>query len=74
MSFKGVRSDENYITSGKTIRQLIHELTTFENQDLEARMSIDGGNNHFPISILARSANNMNEDGHICILQYEGET
>jgi len=70
MSFKGVRPDENYTTRGKTIRQLIHELNSFENQDLEVRMSLDGRATLFPVSILSRAADDMSTNDHICILEY----
>jgi len=32
-----------WVTRGKTIRQLIKELESFENQDLEVRLSLDDG-------------------------------
>ena len=73
MTFKGVRLDEPWETCGKTIRQLIQELKSFENQDLEIRISIDGGDTHHPISIITRSMNNMNGDGHIGLLQFSGD-
>lgn len=41
-----------YVTMGKTVRQLIKELLTFENLDVEARISMDAGKTHKPISIL----------------------
>ncbi len=41
-----------YVTKGKTVRQLIKELLTFENLDVEARISFDAGETHKPISIL----------------------
>ena len=73
MSFKGVRPSESHTSRGKTIRQLINELKTFENQDLEARISLDGGETHHPISLLGRHLNDMNGDGHICVIQYQSE-
>ena len=73
MSFEGVRPDENYTTRGKTIRQLIHELKSFENQELEVRMSLDGGITHHPVSILSRIVDEMNGNDHICVLEYIGE-
>ena len=73
MSFKGVRPNENFETRGKTIRQLIRELKTFENHELEIRISIDGGDSHYPISIVGRSLNDMNGNGHIGILSYHGD-
>ena len=42
------------VTRGKTIRQLIKELQTFENQDLEVQISLDDGETHKPVSILVK--------------------
>jgi hypothetical protein len=42
----------DWVVCGKTIRQLISELKTFENQDLEVRISTDDGNSFRPISIV----------------------
>jgi hypothetical protein len=50
-----------WVTRGKTIRQLIQELSTFENQDLEVRMSLDYGDTHHAISIVERH-------GPLCLL------
>ena len=50
-----------WVISGKTIRQLIKELQSFESQDLEVRISLDGGEQHKPISLLKRA------DGY-CVL------
>ena len=49
------------------------ELKTFENHELEIRISIDGGDSHYPISIVGRSLNDMNGNGHIGILSYHGD-
>jgi len=43
-----------WVTRGKSIRQLIQELQSFENQDLEVRISIDAGNSHQPISLVGK--------------------
>lgn len=53
----------NWVTRGKTIRQLIEELQTFENQDIEVRMSLDYGDTHSCISIVQNG-----EDGKYCVL------
>jgi hypothetical protein len=37
---------------GRTIEQLIHELRTFSNQKAKIRISIDGGDTLYPISLL----------------------
>lgn len=43
-----------WVTKGKTIRQLIEELKTFEDQNLEVQISFDEGKTHKPISILVK--------------------
>ncbi len=43
-----------WITRGKTIRQLIKELNSFEDQDLEVRISLNGGDTHRCISIVEK--------------------
>ena len=43
-----------WVTRGKTIRQLIEELQSFENQDSVVRLSLDYGDSHFGISIVQR--------------------
>lgn len=35
--------------------QLIEELLTFENQQMEARISVDGGETSLPISLVGKS-------------------
>lgn len=52
-----VRADEDWTSCGKTIAGLIEELKTFENQQLEVRISIDGGETSMPISIVGKSEN-----------------
>jgi hypothetical protein len=39
-------------TRGKTIRALIQELLSFEDQDLNVHMSVDEGNTRKPISLV----------------------
>ena len=51
-----------WVTSGKTIKQLIEELQTFENQDLVVRMSLDDGATHHGISIVIK------RDNELCLL------
>ncbi|UHQ18311.1 hypothetical protein LVB87_08730 [Lysobacter sp. KIS68-7] len=46
-----------WVTSGKTIRQLIEELQTFENQDMPVRMSLDDGATHHGISLVMKRVN-----------------
>jgi len=52
----------DWVTRGKTIRQLVKELETFENQDLEVRLSLDDGATHRPISIVGK------HEGRYCLL------
>ena len=52
-----VRQNEDYTSCGKTISGLIEEFKTFENQQLEVRVSIDGGLTSMPISILTKREN-----------------
>lgn len=51
------KTQPEWVTKGKTIRQLIDELKTFENQELEVKMSFDEGKTHKPISILVKRDN-----------------
>lgn len=44
-----------WVTRGKTVRQLIEELQSFENQDLEVRISVDGGTTSKCISLVGKS-------------------
>jgi hypothetical protein len=50
-------SQPKWVTQGKTIRQLIQELQTFEDQDLEVQISLDEGVSHKPISIVGKYGN-----------------
>jgi len=45
---------ENWVTRGKTIKQLIKELQTFDDDNLEVKISIDDGETFKPISIVGR--------------------
>ena len=56
----------DWIYGGKTIRQLIQELQTFEDQNLEVLISVDEGDTKKPISIVGKS------DGK-CLLMYCGD-
>ena len=47
-------SQPDWVVRGKTIRQLIRELQSFENQDLFVEMSLDGGETHKPISLVGK--------------------
>jgi pentose-5-phosphate-3-epimerase len=50
-----------WVIRGKTIRQLVKELQSFENQDLFVEISVDGGDTHKPISLVKKS-------GQLCLL------
>ena len=43
-----------WVTRGKTVRQLIAELQSFNDQDAEIRMSIDYGETNWCVSIVER--------------------
>jgi hypothetical protein len=44
-----------WTTRGKTIRGLIQELLSFEDQDLQVYISLDDGNTRKPISLVEKS-------------------
>lgn len=58
---KSVIEHPTWVTRGKTIRQLIEELQSFDNQDLPVQISVDDGETHKPISLVIKS-------GHYCLL------
>ena len=43
-----------WVTHGKTVRELIAELQSFEDQEMEVRISIDGGETSKCISLVAK--------------------
>ncbi|MBD2837290.1 hypothetical protein FXN65_26145 [Metapseudomonas lalkuanensis] len=49
-----VLKDERWKVAGKTIRQLIVELETFEDKDLVVEMSADGGVSGKSISLVGK--------------------
>jgi hypothetical protein len=51
----------SWVTRGKTIRELIEELQSFENQGLLVEISLDYGTTHKPISLVEKS-------GDLCLL------
>jgi|UPI00068BBE40 hypothetical protein len=55
-----------WVTRGKTIRHLIKELESFENQDLEVRISLDDGDTHSCISLVAKDFDESGEE--YCVL------
>jgi len=44
-----------WTSRGKTVAQLIEELQTFEDQNLEVRISIDDGETSYPVSLVGKS-------------------
>jgi hypothetical protein len=56
-----IERNPEWVTRGKTIRQLIGELQTFENQELKVEISLDRGETHKPISLVRK-------DGNYCVL------
>lgn len=49
-----VRVDGRWEKRGRTVRELIAELETFDNQDLPVEISIDGGATRSPISLVGK--------------------
>lgn len=52
-----INLEADFTGRGKTVAQLIKELKSFENQQLEVRISIDGGETSYPVSILTKREN-----------------
>jgi hypothetical protein len=44
----------SWVTRGKSIRQLIQELSSFEDQELEVRISLDEGDTHRCVSLVVK--------------------
>ena len=61
-----VNEKPEWAIRGKTIKQLIKELQTFENQDLEVMMSTDGGETFKRISLVGKHNDNGTT---ICVLE-----
>ena len=57
--------EPEWVTRGKTIRELIEELNTFENKDLRVSISVDDGETRRPISLVKKSQGE-------CLLVYCG--
>lgn len=45
----------DWTSRGKTVAQLIEELMTFEDQNMEVRISVDDGETSLPISLVGKS-------------------
>ena len=50
---------------GKTIKELIQELESFDNQDMEVKISTDGGDTFEPISLVGK------QDTICCLITYK---
>ena len=48
----------DWTSRGKTVSQLIRELRTFEDQEMEVRISLDHGETSYPISLVGKYNNN----------------
>ncbi len=59
--------ESSWVVRGKTIKGLIEELMTFEDQDLYVEISVDGGDTVRPISLVGK-------EGGKCVLFYFGES
>ena len=44
-----------WTSRGKTVAGLIKELLSFEDQEMEVRISLDGGDTSLPISLVGKS-------------------
>ncbi len=56
-----------WVTRGKSIAQLVKELATFDNHDLEVKLSLDGGETLHPISLVGH------HQGQCVLLCYANE-
>jgi hypothetical protein len=45
----------DWTSKGKTVADLIRELLSFEDQEMEVRISLDGGDTSLPISLVGKS-------------------
>lgn len=54
-----------WVVRGKTIRELVRDLESFENQDMAVEISLDSGATHKPISIVG------SKEGYCLIMNCE---
>ena len=47
-------TNPEWISKGKSVAQLIEELRTFEDQEMEVRISLDSGETSYPIALVGR--------------------
>ena len=62
-----MNDEPEWVIRGKSIRQLITELQSFENQDLEIRISVDGGETDKCISLVGMFR------GKAMLVNFEGQ-
>jgi len=66
---ENVNQNPEWISKGKTIKELIRELESFENQELEVKISLDSGESFQGISLVVKRQSN---DKDICgLINYE---
>jgi hypothetical protein len=53
---KNISGSPDWIVRGKTIKQLIKELQSFEDQELLVEISVDGGETKKPISLVKKTS------------------
>lgn len=58
---KNISGSPDWIVKGKTIKQLIKELQSFEDQELLVEISVDDGETKKPISLVKKT-------GGLCLL------
>jgi hypothetical protein len=61
-----VKLNPDWVTCGKSISHLIKELQSFEDQELEVKISTDGGETFKCISLVVRK---NKEGGYFCGLE-----
>ena len=66
---ENINQNPEWISKGKTIKELIKELESFEDQDLEVKISVDSGESFQCISLVVKRQSN---DKDICgLVNYE---
>jgi len=71
MEDEGINKNPEWVTRGKTIRQLIEELHTFEDQDLEVKISIDEGETLKCISLIGNIYREDEDTKYCCLMNCE---
>lgn len=64
-----INPNPEWVVKGKTIKELIDELSTFENQELEVKISIDNGESFKCISLVGKE--NSDEVQFCGLVNYE---